>query len=114
MVGTALAGKWVSLGHELKLGVREAGNEKARSWAAFAGKGASSRTFADAAAFGEIVFSCTLGTAALDALRAAGKENLRGKVLVDLEPSRFLERDAAKALHGRRRRLSRRADPAGV
>ncbi|MGH9316806.1 MAG: NADPH-dependent F420 reductase [Thermoanaerobaculia bacterium] len=84
MVGTALAGKLVSLGHEVKMGAREAGNEKARSWVAAAGKGGSSGTFADAAAFGEIVFNCTAGAAALDALRAARAANLRGKVLVDV------------------------------
>lgn len=84
MVGSAIAGKLVSLGHEVKMGAREAGNGKARAWAAAAGKGASTGTFAEAAAFGEIVFSCTLGTASLDALRAAGAENLRGKVLVDV------------------------------
>jgi predicted dinucleotide-binding enzyme len=84
MVGTGIASKLVSLGHEVKMGAREAGNEKARRWAESAGKGASAGTFADAAKFGEIVFSATLGTAALDALRAAGRENLRGKILVDV------------------------------
>ncbi len=84
MVGTALASKLVSLGHEVMMGAREAGNVKAGTWAAQAGKGASSSTFADAAAFGEIVFSCTLGMASLDALRAAKPENLRGKVLIDV------------------------------
>jgi 8-hydroxy-5-deazaflavin:NADPH oxidoreductase len=84
IVGTTLAGKLVSLGHEVRMGAREAGNAKARSWAAATGKGTSSGTFADAAAFGEIVFNCTAGAAALDALRAAGAANLRGKVLVDV------------------------------
>ena len=84
MVGTTLASKLVALGHEVKLGTRDAGNPKASAWASKAGKGASPGTFADAAKFGEIVFNCTLGTAALDALRAAGKENLKGKVLVDV------------------------------
>ena len=84
MVGSAIASRLAALGHEVKMGAREAGNEKARRWAESAGKGASSGTFADAAKFGEIVFSATLGTAALDALRAAGKENVRGKVLVDV------------------------------
>ncbi|MGE5275592.1 MAG: NADPH-dependent F420 reductase [Acidobacteriota bacterium] len=84
MVGSVIASKLVALGHEVKMGAREAGNEKARRWAESAGKGASAGTFADAAKFGEIVFSATLGTAALDALRAAGEENLRGKVLVDV------------------------------
>ena len=39
--------------------------------------------FANAAAFGEIIFNCTLGTASLDALRMAGAENLKGKILID-------------------------------
>ena len=46
--------------------------------------GASGGTLAEAASFGEIVFNCTLGEATLEVLRAAGKENLRGKVLVDV------------------------------
>jgi predicted dinucleotide-binding enzyme len=84
MVGTTLAGKLASLGHEVKMGSREANNPKAKAWAASAGKGASTGTFAEAARFGDVVFNCTLGTAALDALRAAGKDNLKGKVLVDV------------------------------
>lgn len=84
MVGSALAGKLVALGHEVKMGAREAGNEKARQWAQAAGKGASEGSFADAAAFGEIVFNATRGDAALDVVGAAGKANLRGKVLVDV------------------------------
>jgi predicted dinucleotide-binding enzyme len=84
MVGSALAGGLVALGHEVKMGAREAGNEKAREWAKSAGKGASAGRFSDAASFGEIVFNATRGDASLDALRAAGKENLKGKILVDV------------------------------
>lgn len=84
MVGPAIVGKLVSLGHPVRMGAQEAGNEKARQWAESAGAGASHGTFADAAAFGEIVFNATAGAASLEALRAAGKDNLRGKVLVDV------------------------------
>ncbi len=84
MVGSAIASKLVSLGHEVKMGSREAGNEKGRRWAVSAGTGASAGTFAEAARFGEIVFSATRGEAAIQALQAAGKENLRHKVLVDV------------------------------
>jgi hypothetical protein len=38
-------------------------------------------TFADAAAFGELVFDCTNGANSLAALRQAGADNLRGKIL---------------------------------
>lgn len=84
MVGTTLASKLVSLGHEVRMGAREPGNAKAKGWTEAAGRGASSGDFADAAAFGEIVVSCTLGEKAVEALQAAGKENLRGKVVIDV------------------------------
>lgn len=84
MVGNAIGNKLVQLGHEVRMGSREAGNPKAAAWAKAAGKGASHGTFADAAAFGEWVFNCTAGVASLEALKAAGAEHLRGKVLVDI------------------------------
>ncbi len=84
LVGQTLAGKLASLGHEVKMGAREAGNEKAAAFAKAAGRGASHGTFAEAAAFGEVVFNCTNGAASLDALTAAGAKNLAGKVLVDV------------------------------
>lgn len=83
-VGRTLASKLVELGHEVRLGSRDAANEKARGWAASAGERASAGAFADAAAFGEVVFNCTAGVASLDALELAGEDALRGKVLVDV------------------------------
>jgi predicted dinucleotide-binding enzyme len=84
MVGQALAGKLVSLGHEVMMGSREAGNERAVAWASQAGEGASEGSFADAAGFAEVVVNATAGSASLDALRAAGAERLDGKLLVDV------------------------------
>jgi predicted dinucleotide-binding enzyme len=84
MVGNALASGLATMGHAVKMGARSAGNEKARQWAESAGGMASAGTFADAAAFGEIVFNATRGDVSLDALRATGSENLRGKILVDV------------------------------
>ncbi|HYQ81756.1 MAG TPA: NAD(P)-binding domain-containing protein [Anaeromyxobacteraceae bacterium] len=83
-VGQTIGARLVELGHEVRLGSRTAGNDKARAWAAKAGPRASAATFADAAAFGEVVFNCTKGDASLEALRAAGEANLAGKVLVDV------------------------------
>ena len=40
--------------------------------------------FAEAAAHGELIFNCTNGAVSLEALGAAGAENLSGKVLVDV------------------------------
>jgi predicted dinucleotide-binding enzyme len=84
MVGQTIATKLVELGHEVTMGSRSAGNERAVEWAAGAGGGAAEGSFADAAAHGELVFNCTAGVASLEALRAAGQEELRGKVLVDV------------------------------
>ena len=83
MVGTTIGSKLVALGHEVKLGARKAGNEKAVAWVAKAGAGASEGSFSDAAAHGEIVFNCTLGTASVEAVKAAGEANLDGKILID-------------------------------
>ncbi|MCA9653270.1 MAG: NAD(P)-binding domain-containing protein [Myxococcales bacterium] len=84
MVGQAIGSKLVALGHEVRMGSRTAGNEKAAAWVEQAGKGASAGTFADAAAFGELVFNCTAGVASLQALEAAGADNLADKILLDL------------------------------
>jgi len=83
-VGQTLAGKLVSLGHDVRMGGREAGGEPARAWVAQAGSGASEGTFADAAAFGELIVNATAGMHSLEALAAAGAERLAGKVLVDV------------------------------
>ena len=83
-VGQAIGGKLVALGHEVKMGSRSATNEKAAAWVKTAGRGASQGTFADAAAFGELVFNCTSGAGTVEAARAAGEANLRGKVLIDV------------------------------
>jgi predicted dinucleotide-binding enzyme len=70
MVGQTIAGKLRALGHEVQIGSRRAGDDKV--------------SFADAAAFGEIVVNATAGTASLDALAAAGAPALEGKVLIDV------------------------------
>ncbi len=84
MVGQAIASKLVELGHEVRMGSRSATNEKAAAWSDPLGNCASHGMFADSAAFGEIVFNCTSGVAALEALRAAGESNLAGKILIDI------------------------------
>jgi hypothetical protein len=70
VVGRTIAGKLRELGHDVLIGSRSAGDD--------------SVPFADAAAHGELVFNCTNGAASLEALQAAGPENLTGKVLVDV------------------------------
>jgi hypothetical protein len=83
-VGNAIGSKLISIGHDVMMGSRTADNEKAKKWVSENGNKASNGTFADATAFGEIIFNCTNGQGSLDALRLAGKENLEGKVLIDI------------------------------
>jgi 8-hydroxy-5-deazaflavin:NADPH oxidoreductase len=70
MVGRAISGKLAELGHDVRVGSRTAGDGKV--------------VFADAAAHGEVVFNCTNGAASLEALAAAGADNLDGKLLIDV------------------------------
>ncbi|MEA2374279.1 MAG: 8-hydroxy-5-deazaflavin:NADPH oxidoreductase [Thermoleophilaceae bacterium] len=65
-VGQTIAGTLRELGHEVEVGTR------------------SEDSYGTAAAHGEVIFNCTAGTGSLEALRAAGEEELRGKVLVDV------------------------------
>jgi len=88
IVGNTLGTKLISLGYDVKMGSRTASNDKAAEWVkSTASTKASQGTFADAASFGEILFNCTSGGISLDALRMAGAQNLRGKVLVDVSNS---------------------------
>ena len=92
MVGKGLASKFVELGHEVKMGSRKAGNEAAVGWAQDSGDLASEGSFADAAAHGEIVLNATTGKHSIEALEAAGEENLNGKLLIDV--ANTIDRDS--------------------
>jgi 8-hydroxy-5-deazaflavin:NADPH oxidoreductase len=82
-VGKALANAFLTLGHEVKMGGREPTNEKAAAWVKSAGAKASQGTFADAVRFADVVVLATLGVANESAIRAAGVENFKGKLVID-------------------------------
>ena len=84
VVGKAIGTKLVQLGHRVKMGSRSATNPKAAEWVKESGANATQGTFAEAAAFAKILFNCTSGTGAVDALRLAGETNLTGKIVVDV------------------------------
>jgi predicted dinucleotide-binding enzyme len=84
IVGETLGAKLVLHGHKVKMGSRSATNEKAAAWIKKNGLNASQGTFADAAKFGEIVINCTKGEISLEALKLAGEDNLKGKILIDV------------------------------
>jgi hypothetical protein len=82
-VGQALATGFAKCGYKVKVGSRTPASEKLRAWAVASGKGSSTGTFAEAAAFGEILALSTLGSATEEAIDLAGPSNFRGKVLID-------------------------------
>lgn len=82
-VGATIGNKLVELGHQVKMGSRDANNEKGLAWVKQAGAGAALGTFADAASFGELAFNCTSGFGSVSALEAAAA-GLRGKVVIDI------------------------------
>lgn len=84
IVGTTIGSALIQKGHQVKIGSRSATNENAQTWSKKNGKKASHGTFQDAALFGSLVFNCTLGMSSLEALRQAGAENLKKKILIDV------------------------------
>ena len=94
-VGPTIAGALAALGHDVLIGTRdpkatlartEAGSTGGPPFAAWHAEHSSVgvATYADAAAGAEIVINATNGAGSLEALNAAGAENLAGKVLIDV------------------------------
>jgi predicted dinucleotide-binding enzyme len=81
-VGKAQGKAFIALGHQVKMGARDANNEKAAAWARENGKSASHGPFADAATFGELNVLATLGNANEAALRQALVESLEAMCMV--------------------------------
>jgi 8-hydroxy-5-deazaflavin:NADPH oxidoreductase len=79
-VGKTLAAGLARHGHEVAIGTRT--QAKLGDWAA-KHPGVRVGGFSEAAAFGELLILAVKGTAAAEALRAAGAANLSGKPLMD-------------------------------
>ncbi|WP_328838422.1 NADPH-dependent F420 reductase [Streptomyces europaeiscabiei] len=95
IVGRTIAAKLASLGHKVVIGTRDPAATRARTEPDAMGNPPFAtwhsdhsdvplRTFDEAAAIGETVVNTTAGAATLDALTAAGRANLAGKVLIDI------------------------------
>lgn len=82
-VGRVLGAGFARLGHEVKIGSRNPGQEKVTIWVAKTGSGVSAGTFAEAAAFGEAVVLATLWAGTEEAIRLAKAGNVAGKVVID-------------------------------
>ena len=79
-VAKTLASGFLKHGHKVTIGGRTP--DKLADWATKNPAG-STASFAEAAAFGELLVLAVKGTAAMDALRLAGAENLAAKTVVD-------------------------------
>jgi predicted dinucleotide-binding enzyme len=84
IVGTTIGSALIAKGHEVKMGSRDALNEKASAWTKTSGNNASQGIFEEAAVFGDIIFNCTKGEHSLEVLKLAGEQNLSGKILIDV------------------------------
>ncbi|MCA8910062.1 MAG: NAD(P)-binding domain-containing protein [Planctomycetes bacterium] len=82
-VGRALGNGFIALGHEVMMGSRTAGGEKAKAWVNEAGDKAGEGTFEDATKFGEIVVLATLGSATEAVIAQVGADNFNGKLVLD-------------------------------
>jgi predicted dinucleotide-binding enzyme len=99
MVGQALGAGFAGHGHAVMLGTRDPSQEKVQEWVTKTGKGVSAGTFAETAAFGEVVLVCTLWSGTQSALELAGAKTLAGKVVVDVtNPLDFSKGSPALAL----------------
>lgn len=78
-VAKVLAKAFLELGHDVMLGSREAA--KVAGWSDHAS--ASAGTFAEAAAFGQLVVVAVKGTVAEEVIKLAGVDNLAGKTVID-------------------------------
>jgi hypothetical protein len=82
-VGRALGRGFAARGHEVKLGTRDPQAEKIRNWLEATDGTVSAGTFADAAAFGELLVMATLWDGTENAIRLANPASFAGKVLLD-------------------------------
>ncbi|TMQ69407.1 MAG: DNA-binding protein [Candidatus Eisenbacteria bacterium] len=88
-VGQTLADGFLKHGYTVMRGSRDPG--KLAEWKGGAGASASTGTFAETAAFGELVVLAVKGTAAESAIDLSGAQNLRGKTVIDTTNPRFVK-----------------------
>lgn len=83
IVGQVLGAGFIAQGHQVMMGGRDAHNSKAAKWVENNGANASAGTFAQCAAFGDLLVLATLWSGTENVLNMAGKETFAGKVIID-------------------------------
>lgn len=84
MVGHTLASKLISLGHEVRMGAREATNQKARAWSDAHGPNADHGTYDSVASWAEQVIFAVNGAKLLDVADAVTNATVAGKTVIDV------------------------------
>jgi len=82
IVGRVLAAAFLHEGNEVMLGTRDTAKEEVVKWKAEHPKGQAG-TFAETAAFGELLVLATAGHITEAAIQLAGIENFTGKTVID-------------------------------
>jgi predicted dinucleotide-binding enzyme len=83
IVGQTLAGGFLRIGCEVKVGTRDV--SKLKEWLAkLNNPKASIGSFGEAASFGNVIVLAVHGVAAKNAIDLAGKNNFKGKIVVDV------------------------------
>lgn len=83
-VGETLATALIKKKHNVMLGSRAAGNNKARAWVKKMGQGAQEGDFDGAVRFGELIFICLNGEYALRALESIEPQHINNKIVIDV------------------------------
>lgn len=83
-VGETIATALIRKKHDVMMGSRNAGSDKAKAWVKKARKGAHEGTFDAAAKFGEVLFICLNGEYTLRALETILPEHIAGKIVIDV------------------------------
>ena len=106
-VGETIATALIRKNHNIMLGSRSAGGDKAKAWVKKARNGAHEGTFDAAAKFGELIFICLNGEYTLRALEMVEPQHIGGKIVIDVTnpldfthgmPPRILEEYSAISL----------------
>ncbi len=82
IVGQTLGSGLVTNGHNVMLGSRDAAGTNAIKWAE--ANDSQHGSFSEAAVFADVLFNCTMGAFSLEAIKLAGEENFRNKILIDV------------------------------
>ena len=83
-VGQALGKGFADLGHEVKIGTRDPGQDKIKAWVGKAGPKTSAGSYAEAAAFGELLVLATPWAGTENAIKLSKSTNFIGKVVIDV------------------------------